>query len=170
MNKGFTFVELMITVSIMLLLLMLSFPFYTSINKKLTIDRAATRLVQDIRRTQEMSMSAQEFNNSYPKGGYGMYFSDSSSNNKYYIFADVNGNHIYDSGELVEEVKIEGTIKITGKTTGFNDVTFLAPEPRTFLTNSSGLEISGTQAFVLFSDGSNNNYIYINKAGLTYIQ
>jgi len=168
--KGFTFVELMIAVSIMLLLLLLSFPFYTSINKQLTIDRASTRLVQDIRKAIEMTMSAQKFGTDYPDGGYGIYF-PSASSDKYYLFADTNENRRYDSGELVEEIKIEGKIQITGKTVNLDNITFKAPEPIALLSNPSGVDLVGvTEVYVLFSDGSNSRYIYINKAGRVYIQ
>lgn len=171
MKRAFTFIELLIAISIMMIMLLLSFPFYISINKQLTIDRATTRLIQDLRRATEMAMSAQEFNNSYPAGGYGIYF-PSGISNEYWLFADLDGNHAYGSGELVEKVKIEGRINITDKTASLGNITFMAPEPIVFLSNSSGASLGATvtEVFILFSDGSNSNTIYINKAGLVYIQ
>ena len=166
--KGFTFIELMISISIMLSLLLLSFPFYTSINKQLTIDRAVARLVQDIRKAIEMTMSAQNFNSDYPDGGYGIYF-PSVLPDKYYLFADSNNNRMYDTGELVEQVDIEGKVQITNRATGFDNVTFLAPEPLVLFNDSSGTGIGESEAFVVFSDGSSSYQIYINKVGLAYI-
>ena len=167
--KGFTFIELLVSIFIMLLLLLLSFPFYLSINKQLTIDRAATRLVQDIRKVTEMTMSTKEFNNEYPDGGYWIHF-PSADPDKYYLFADSDGDHKYDLGELIEEVEIEGKVEITDKTADFGNITFLAPEPIVFLTNFSGDDLVGVEAFVLLFDGSDSYRIYINKAGLVYIQ
>ena len=153
---------------IILLLVLLSFPFYISINKQLTMDRAATRLVQDIRKAIEMTMSAQKFEGSYPDGGYGVHF-PSGSSGKYYLFADNDGDRVYGAGELVETIEIEGEIEINERTASFSSITFLAPEPKVYLNDSSGIELLGAEAYVLFSDGSNQNYIYINKAGLVYI-
>lgn len=165
---GFTFIELMVSISVMLILLLLSFPFYISINKQLAIDRAATRLVQDIRKAQELTMSAQKFSGAYPQGGYGIYFPPSAPD-RYYLFADSNGDRLYSGTELVEQVDVEGRVSITNKTANFDNVTFKAPEPMVLLNDSSGADLAGIEAFVEFSDGSNSYQIYINKAGLIYI-
>jgi prepilin-type N-terminal cleavage/methylation domain-containing protein len=171
MKNGFTFVELMITLFIMLLLLMLSFPFYTSINKKLTLDRTATRFVQDVRKAQELAMSAQENNGSIPRGGYGIYIPGTPATS-YIIFADEDGDQRYDSAkdELVDNVAVEKGVQITSVQKNIRSIVFLAPDPAVTLSNAGGRDMSTAESISTFSNGTDTVKIHVNRAGLVYIE
>ena len=77
MKKGFTFIELIISMFIILVLILISVPFYSSLRGQLNLTRAAVRMAQDFRKAQELTMSTQEYydilTGTYiiPSGGYG---------------------------------------------------------------------------------------------------
>ncbi|KPJ55202.1 hypothetical protein AMJ47_01685 [Parcubacteria bacterium DG_72] len=170
----------MISVFIMLLLLLLSFPFYTSINKQLTIDRAATKLVRDIRKVQELAMSAQEHYdinteaNIIPDNGYGIFIEEGSS--EYHLFADYefalkNNKCDFGKGELVETVSLEKGIQVESTVAGIANIIFLAPDPSVTFANAGGkVNSTASESIITLSDGTRSVTIKINRAGLVYIE
>lgn len=101
MNKGFTLTEIMVVTAIIVLLSLIIFPNYASRRKYHTLQRSASKLAQDIRRAQEMAMSARDFGKpgdpkTASKGGYGVYLNITDSE-KYILFADCNKNCGYDA-------------------------------------------------------------------------
>ena len=79
LNKGFTFTELMVVMAVIAILTTISFPYYNSIKKSLTLERSSAKLVQDIRRAQGMALSGQAPGGVFPAGGYGIYLNKNSS-------------------------------------------------------------------------------------------
>ena len=132
------------------------------------------KLVQDIRRTEEMAMLVEEFEGSIPRGGYGVNF-DLSNPDNYILFAD-NGNCIYDSGDIIiEEIKMQGNVKISELYEGGDrmenvfplNVVFTPPNP--IVNINLGKKNSGK--IILRNEETNETAaIYINLAGLIEIQ
>ncbi|MDP2909937.1 MAG: prepilin-type N-terminal cleavage/methylation domain-containing protein [bacterium] len=168
-ERGFSFVELIVTMSVIVILTIASFPFYKSLKGDLALERSAAKLVQDIRRAQEMALSGRDFGNNFPEGGYGICF-NSSSPSFYVIFADVNGNKIRDGGEEVETVNFESNIKINSVSGGTLDIIFVPPNPDVFLTDL-GVDLGSlVEITISSSDGSRSKTIRVNKAGLVWIE
>lgn len=98
-SLGFTLAELLIVITIILLFFPMVISNYNAGEKQFSLYRSAHNLAQDLRNTQEMAMIGQltplSFDQSFPRGGYGLYFEDYK--NSYILFADCDGDNEYDS-------------------------------------------------------------------------
>jgi prepilin-type N-terminal cleavage/methylation domain-containing protein len=184
-NKGFSIIEFVVVSSIIAIISSIVFPNWNSIRQDILLQREAYKVAQDIRRTLEMSLSAQEVTCSIgsPKvNGYLIYFKEGESNYSLYVDggddeglgdADPNKNcHIGQVG-LDENVKIENIS--TGASTGIDEVQilFIPPNPEVKFFSGGGVE--RTEGFVkitLSIKGDNNKKrnIVVNKAGLVYVE
>ena len=174
-NNGFTLAELLVVTGIILLLTALILPNYRAGERSLALQRSAHKLSQDLRRAQEMAMSAKEFEGQvHPR--YGVEFDMNSSLNSYIIFADVNDNGKREpADQIVETIDLEKKVTIQQLFTGEPPVsqnkiwiTFKPPDPITEIRDPSagGLSLAGIQ---LVADNQTRT-IKINKAGLIYVE
>lgn len=180
-KNAFTFTELMVIIAVITVFTAISFPYYKNIRQSLSLERTAVKFAQDIRRAQEMSMSAYEFGGDVPDGGYGIYFNIAAPDSDHYIiFADLNGNKDYDEDELVENIYLEEGIELEncglfqGDCEEFLAV-YLPPDPIGFFkakpVGGGWGFIPGFGSFVEISiaDNGKNKTINLNKAGLVDI-
>lgn len=179
MNRAFTVIELLVVVSIIALMTVLILPNYNSGNKQLTLQRAASKLVQDIRDAQELSLSSKEFNGQLPEGGYGFFFwkfevGGVDYPHKYVLFADLNGNGSRQVGsEDVKWFTLENGVKFSdfyldGDAAFGSIFTFIAPDPTVCI---NFCENDLTKIIIsIESDPSITKTIILNKAGLVYIE
>lgn len=141
--------------------------------KSLSLQESAVILGQNLRRAQEMAMSAKEFHGVIPKGGYGVNLI--AGNDFYIIFADCNNNSQYDSSgtpcngysEKVEQVPLSKRGKILGLVSGSSlsilNIVFIPPNPTIVMSGSD------SQAIITLSlkeDASTTRTVRVNKAGL----
>lgn len=181
-KNGYTFVELMVVIAIITILALISFPYYQRTKGQFVIERASVSLSQDLRRAQEMAMSATEFNGSIPNGGYGIYI-DVSEPGHYILFADLDEDEICDEpGEVVEDIDLEGSTSVTG----IGDeayicpggictdlvVIFKPPDPEVVIRG----RIFGFAWFSLSGGGIELDFnglkkgVFLNKTGLIYVE
>ncbi|MDO8669036.1 MAG: type II secretion system protein [Candidatus Buchananbacteria bacterium] len=164
MSKAFTLIELLAVTAIITLLSAIVMPSYRDSNKHLALQRSASKLAQDLRRTQEMAMSAKEVSEVIPYG-FGIDFKNSWPD-YYILFADLNNNHHRDAADQdMETIKLESKIKISNLSpVSFFSVVFAPPDPITWINDSS----SGVEAQITLNiDGSTDNQtIFVNNAGL----
>lgn len=161
-SKGFTLIELLVTTGIIMLFSAIVFPNFNLGEKNLAIERSAAKLVQDLGRAREMAMSVKEFTgaSSAFKGAYGIKFEINSSS--YILFADLNNNQIFDSGEAVKTIPLEKNIKISALAPiSPLIVIFWPPDPTT--------NINSTATITLTNDSKIKN-IKVNKAGLINVE
>jgi len=179
LKAGFTFVELIVIIAIIAILTGISYPYYNSTRNSLALERAGAKLVQDMRRAQELAISGQEFSGSFPSGGYGVYFDKNAVN--YAIFADVNSdgtcanNCSGASAERFQLINFENNIKITNIGVGVTKVNtiFIPPNPDILFTNLNGADMGVAEVTIkiaLMSDGNKYKEIKINRAGLVWIE
>jgi len=110
MSKGFTLIELIVVISIIVLITALTLPNYRAGDKLLALQRATHKLSQDLRRAQEMAISAKEFEGEV--SAYGIYLNEDQPT-KYILFADIDGDQEYSGlNEQVEEITLETNIEI----------------------------------------------------------
>lgn len=130
--RGFTLVELLVVLGIILLLSVIIFANYRAGQKEYILQLEAYKIVQNIRKVQEWAMSAKEIgpvgDKVFPVGGYGIAFNINDppgglGKDKYVLFIDCNDNHFLDLppaapcgalgfSEIVEEIKLESGVKI----------------------------------------------------------
>ncbi len=147
-RAGFNLVELVIVIGIIAAISVLVLAKYPNFSEKQSLDRAAKSIALSIRDAQVKALATVEFAPSvFP--AYGVHF-DSSVNDSYIIFADVNNNQQYDSpGEMFEQKKIITSARITDLCAYLKsadpdqcglpdlDIIFKRPEPLIFLKSSS---------------------------------
>lgn len=165
-KNGFTLVELIMVTGIILLLSALIFPNFNSGEKNLALDRSAAKLAQDLSRVREMAMSAKEFTGAPAtfKGAYGIKFETNSFN--YVLFADLDNDQIFDSGEAIETLALEKRVKISVLSPASPlTITFTPPNPTTNINPPA----TSSAAVTLTNDSRTKN-IKVNKAGLINIE
>lgn len=152
-NKGFTLIELLVTVAIIGIMTAMAFANYRFGDRELELQRSADKLAQDLRRAQELAISAKEFEGTTPNG-YGIYF-DLDDAKHYILFADSNGDQIYSGvSEKVEQITIEGSVFLTALSpkdlSSSLTVIFLPPDPVTvFLPDAQAAIITLNAASAL---------------------
>jgi prepilin-type N-terminal cleavage/methylation domain-containing protein len=175
MKKGFTLTELLVVIFIISLLTSISFPFYRTAQKQYILKSAAQKLAQDIRRAQEMAISARicgPCGNKVPPG-YGIYLQQ--GNTSYLIYADTNpaqGNEIYDGGDvIIETISFEGGVFIKNVNPSSLSINFQPPDPKIRIIGDSSPPLDEVSIVLsLSTDTSKTKTIKVNKAGLIYVE
>ncbi len=146
MSKGFTLVEvLVVTAIIATLSVALLFNFGTAARNRTARSQVASVIVSDIRRAQSMAASGTRFGGSV-FCGYGIHYVDKTT---YLLYAGVDeglsrcqdANHNYQAGidSVVQTQKlINQNMEFRS---GFSDVFFESPDPKTYINNSASLAI-----------------------------
>ncbi len=133
-QAGFTFVELLVSISIIALMSALFFANYRGAGIGVDLSAAAQEIVSRIRVAQNYSLGTKKFNNLTPLGGWGVYFDYENTNNEYIIFADLDGDYIYDTGEEYSTSYLPRNVIINSMSkSGPVNIVFLPPDPRTYI-------------------------------------
>jgi len=146
-KKAFTLIELVVTMSIMVIFTALLFRDYGKDSKIFALERMLQRTAQDLRRTQEMATSALSLDGETGTTGYGIYFNKApGSKTTYVIYRNVNANPYYDSGvdAIKETVNMEKGIEIcdiknngVSLVAGYISVSFAPPDPINYIEGQS---------------------------------
>ena len=100
-NKaGFTLIELLVTLAIIAMVTGIFLANYYGGETKSQLIEVTDNLLRDLRFAQSNSLGAVRYDGLVPAGGWGVHLETASST--YLMFADVNNNLIYDTGEAVE--------------------------------------------------------------------
>jgi len=177
-KKGFTLVELMVTVSIISLLSVVVFANYRAGGKQFALQRSAHKLAQDIRRAQNMTMGAVEC----PSGtacagqvppGYGIRLSQ-GDDTFYRLYADTTppkGNEQYNGGDVViETIYLENGVYIFSASPASFSINFKPPDPVVRIRDGGGDVTEARITIALQADTSKTKTIKVNKAGLIEIE
>jgi type II secretory pathway pseudopilin PulG len=192
-SKSFTLIEVLVTTSIVLILTILVFPDFRTANSSFALQRSAYKLVQDLRRVEEMSMSAKSTPSSFgselfPQGGYGVYLQEATGT--YSIFADCNNNISMDESgfafsckqateinpfpEKMEQILMERSITVksiynSGVERPSINLVFFPPDP---IVKVYPLPPPGSNGIIeiTLTSGSSNKTILINSTGLIEVK
>jgi len=177
-NSGFTLVEILVAISIIILLSGIVLVNYRTGERQFALQRSATKLASDIRRAQEMAMSTEECihltacpGGGVPAGGYGIYI-DKSVTDSYKIYADdgtpVNKQYQYKSGEDIETISLEKGVYIKNldpPSANFS-INFRPPDPTIDIKDEIGAgKDNVTITIALEAEPSKTKTIKVNKVG-----
>lgn len=189
-RKGFTLLELTVVTTIMILLATIFLANFRGGEKSFALKRSAHRLSQDLRMAQEMALSSQktspEFGpETFPQGGYGIYFEENS--NSYILFADCDGDKNYDASgvaldclsatdltpypEKIKELSLEEGIKIASLSP-FSPlaITFFPPDPTTTIKHNESPYQTVNSASIFLVFNSQTKKVSVNAAGLIEVE
>jgi len=171
MKKGFTLVELMVTVVVIAIVSSALLLSWTPAQKAFNLRHAAFQLADDLRRTQQLSLSTHTFDcDPLPAEdytGFGLYLNTSSSTTAYQIFENCSSdNRVWDSGEEKETLNFAQDIEIqslekTGVSVSSLSVFFVPPNPDTYINE----EVAGEEAKITLTNGSSTAVVKINSSG-----
>jgi len=181
-GDGFTLIEMVAVVGIIVILSAIVLVNYRSGDSQLALLRSANKLSQDIRRAQEMAMSAEEVNNKvYDR--YGIHFDINpgvpDGKKSYILFGDDGGNGAYQGDppdKPIETVNFEKNVEINQilASAGGSEnsvqkisITFQPPDPTTYILESGENKIV---VKIQLISGSNTKTVVVNKAGLIYVE
>lgn len=183
-GAGFTMIEMLVVVAIIAILPTIIISNFPKIKLQFALSRSAYAFAQDIRRAQDMSLSAMQYQdgegNIQAISGYGVYLDmNNLGNKKYIIYADAYpGNHQYDNaldyivetldmsvsepGVIIKEIK-----HVFSNTVSIN---FSPPNPSINITSFNEQEHSIDVVFTLEDDLSREKIVSINTAGLIEVK
>jgi len=175
LKSGFTLVEILVVTSIIIMLSSMLLANYELGNYRLSLDRALHKLVQDIRRAEEMAMSSNtRFQGCSPglPQGYGVYFDLDNSTSTYILFADCTGSGKHDLQSVtVETMSIEEGIFLNAFLwpPGYRQlsIVFKPPDPTVCIVDCIS---GGDRASInLASKSGLQGTVSLNKRGLIEI-
>lgn len=142
-KKGFTTIELIVTISILVIITTAIFIKYPAFRQSISLKRTAQEIALTIRQAQVYGLSVKEFQpGTSIFSGYGVHFE--SGTDSFILFADIDNNKTYDVGENVQVFQIQTGDKISGLCAngicGANkmDIVFYLTNPPVSITTDTG--------------------------------
>lgn len=169
MNKGFTLIEALVVISMILILSGMVLINQRAGQSQFALQRSAHRLAQDIRRAKALAISTKEFQGEIPRGGYGIYIELETSDSSYKLYADLNGDQKWDASDgNVEGCDLEKNIFIrTISPSSPLSVNFKPPDPEVKISQDA---TSATIELAIRSGSDNTKTITVNELGVVIIK
>jgi prepilin-type N-terminal cleavage/methylation domain-containing protein len=176
-QSGFTIIELLTVIAIILFLSAMVFANYRAGNNELSLELEANNVAADIRKVQEMGLSAPGVPNFADQiiGGYGVYFTSAAgSNESYSFFVDNNPlNGKFDVGPggdtVLQTITLDANYYIASVNTNAVSILFIPPEPSTKIIGTTGSLAQATIIIASRNDPSLTRSIIVDRAGLIYV-
>jgi len=181
-GAGFTLAEILVSIFIIILLSGIIFANYRTGGQQFALQRSANKLAQDIRRVQQMAISASECEpcgGIIPGTGYGIALDTNWDTRRYRLYADTNGDNEFFTPQdtIIETIDLEkgiiikqiGTLPDTSPQVSIN---FKPPDPDTkikYLPAQPSLN-EGILTLALETNLNQTKTVKINKAGLIEIE
>jgi len=173
-NKGFTIIEMMVTLSIITLLTVMVLAYSRQSESVTNLIRDSDKMVYELRRAQNLAMLTLQptttigITPATPVCGWGIYINKEALPQTQYIlfsdFCNIGTRGQYDSGEEFETVNLLKGVAITEA--NMSSITFVPPEPQVkFNPSLSGHALI---TMCLETNSSNCFKIYITPAGQIY--
>lgn len=168
MKKGFTLIELVVSVVVIAIMSSALFLNWRPAQETFALRQAAFQLMGDLRRVQQLSLSTQEFScNPLPAEGhtgFGLYL-NSGDSDSYQVFENCNdANYSWDSGEEIETLNFPSGVTVqsfTPSSGGALSIFFVPPNPDTYINDLS----SGPEAEITLTNGSLTAVVKVNNSG-----
>lgn len=163
---GFTLVEMLVVLFIISLFSSISFVSFRQGGKDFILERASQKLAQDIRKVQEMAMSTKECCGGIVPKGYGIRLV--KNDNFYLLYADIDGNQEYNSGDtLIETIYFEKGVIIKNLDFSPLSINYQPPEPKIKISGN----LNETSIIIALEENlTKTKTIKVNKAGLISVE
>ena len=167
MSKGFTFIEMLVVLSIIGVITGMVIFNVGSEQKNSALLRSAQNLSLNLRRSQNFALSSKTFRTSGVPCGWGLHFNGAGSTS-YIIFADTataancsdrDFARVADGSEDFENINLDPQIMISSLSAGLSDIVFSPPEPSVFFAPDQ------TTASIILSNYDTTREVKINKTG-----
>lgn len=176
-NKGFTLVEFLISISIIIILTSVSFWGYNRRQMELNLQKDVSNLLVRAEEIKEKAISSMYFHDQLPDGGYGIYI-DRADPKHYVLFADCNGNLQFDSvgnycngyPELIERMELTRKIYIKELSSNRFHITFMPPSPDVTIMTESGVVPESYVVLGIEDPPQKEKRVNFNSAGLIYVE
>jgi len=167
-ERGTTLIEILITISMITILLGVTFWGYRDRGRELGLKHSALEMVTNLEKVREMAMSARVIGvgAERPEGGYGIRFIKNETS--YILFADVTNNKSYDvgAGELNSTVLLKNGISIVlASPATTTDIVFIPPSPDVYINGSKAVS-----AEITIGSSIGTEKIIIGPTGLILIE
>ena len=173
MDKGFTLIELIVSMLIIAILSTILFMGRGASEKRLYLQIAAFTLSQDLREAQEIAMGAGEISCGATKTFVaGVHFDQTLPIGSYLLFADCNGNKKWQSSDVsIRQVSLNKDVQVCSVSpvqSGL-DVMFAPPEPLVYF---NGALATGEAVITLClkSQPSTQTQVKVNSSGRITIE
>ena len=188
MKKGLTLIELIIVISIIAIVSIIVLPNYRSSNRHLALERSIHTLHHDIRRAQEMAMSATQCPPVCLMGpcvcagdvplGFGIVLNQGDE--FYRIYADTTESEWFDGGDdIIYRTDLEPTvfiaeIRIDGGVIASGGVNFKSPDPTVNIYRLAPAPLTTQRSELSITLGTNppgpTRKVIVNRAGSIYVE
>lgn len=168
--SGFTIIELMVTIGLMVIVLSVSTVAYRQASKRTEIILTIQQVASNARLMQSYAANAKEYENITRQNIWGVYF-DKNNKNQYLLFVDKNENTVYDQGEIYQTLTLNNGVFIDSITCHVNDtqtkdltraaITFIPPNPDTVIVDTTDKSECKSISVVL-KDNINNSIKELN--------
>jgi prepilin-type N-terminal cleavage/methylation domain-containing protein len=170
MNKGFSILELVISLAIMAVIIGLSVASFTLVEEKKQLDAAANAVFESITTQKVNAYVNKTVDGSLPKAF--CFAQDSGDFDSYYLFADMDGDYIFDEDVdfLQEKASLPRKVRFHTYQEGIDFCVTFNPDPKFCnFEGKCGDEIAGIE-FELIA-GEHMKYIIINTvAGTIWLE
>lgn len=194
--KGFTLVELLVTLAIATMLMTVNLFSYARFNDLLALTEAGQEIALAIRQSQTFGLNVKEVTRGGGvfTSGYGVYF-DLNDLTHFYFYVDSNANGVYNAGsgcgsgstECIQMYTFKNGISISQICDGNNNcppnpgfsvrnmsVSFLRPNPDAIINFANNgatiMAIGNTGKIVLISPKGRTSTVTVENTGQIYVQ
>lgn len=169
MKKGFTLMEVVVSLTVVAIFASIIFPSYRRINDRVNLLNSAHTMVQEMRRAQEMALSSAEVNGN-PQEGYGVRFDKSGPNDRYavYVRSGLSETDIR-TVELQGRVVVRDVFCDGDNTSDTLVVEFEPPDPITTIESFFVANCSEGMINLGYLESSQNLNVKVNGGGLIYV-
>jgi len=174
--------EIMISISIIIMVLSLTVVNYKGANKRTEIIIWADKMVSDIRLMENNALAVKTFNDDSTRNVWGIYFNTASAetNGHYVLYNDADGDQTFDSGETYRDIilpnhividKVEGE-DISGTSAIIEcSVALIPPDPTIKIINHDNVSKAYNKITITLLDTINGSTktVTINFFGLVEV-